>query len=168
MEKKFKAKLGGNTNLKEGNDLFERFDDRKLEEIHKQVTEAVDERVLGFKTTVDEKLEKLSEMVNKMKKNEKLESRGHERQVFSRMGHVLKELNSHTALLIKKEKVLQSTLQKQFDKVRKQTNSDVATARELMAEIEDYEKQTGIKNAGMKETVAKIKEAMKRFEDTNR
>ena len=168
MEKTFHENHGEKINVKEGSKMFERLEARNLEELRQQVTKELDKDALGLKTTVDERLGKLSEMIKSVEKDGKLQQEGEEKDVLSNVRKVLRELDSHNAILMKKEKVIQSALQRQFDEVRQQTRNQVATAKEMVAEIEDYYKQTGFETTGKKETVRRIKEAMKRFEDTNR
>ena len=107
-------------------------------------------------------------MVNSMENNGKLAKGGTEKRVLSSVRRLMREMDSHNAMLMKKEKALQSALQKQFDGIRQRTNSEVATMKKMVKEIEDFDKQKGVGSTGLKQTMGKIKEAMTRFEDINR
>ena len=122
----------------------------------------------GLKNGVHEKLDQMTEHVEKLEKDGKLRKNSRERQLLSGIKQLMKDMDQQNVLLMKKEEALQSVLETQYAETRAHMNSEVELMKKMMKKIEETEGASGLQDGKMKPYMERIKEAIGRYEETNR
>ena len=122
----------------------------------------------GLKNGVHEKLDQMTEHVEKLEKDGKLRKNSRERQLLSGIKQLMKDMDQQNVLLMKKEEALQSVLETQYAETRAHMNGEVELMKKMMKKIEETEGASGLQDGKMKPYMERIKEAIGRYEETNR